>query len=710
MKRQAYQHPELRDANDNIIQAGTYGKESPLVNGDNTGVLDYINNNLEALHDNINGSRIYVANKAALPTTGDLSAMYIAEDTGKWYLWDGTKYIETDNARKIADEAIAARDAAKASQSAAKTSETNAASSKMAAATSETNAAASKSAAASSASAAKTSEQNAGTQANTAKAWATSTTSPDGAADTASTTGKTQSAKSWALYSKDRATAAAGSASAAKTSETNANASKTAAATSATNAANSAKAAAASATAAANSAREQQADWNVTDTTSKAFIKNKPDVVTYKRGAYQQTMEWESNTIQSIVESFPDDHPDAYDYGVKVTLGKIKSEEGHTNLYFPHNGGMFLKNYWGNANNSNTSGWLTMLDNRNYSQFALPKDGTAVKATADAAGNNIQNTYAKKTDISSSVSTTSLTVTGETSVPTANAGNSSKAIANTEFVQAELQDYLPLSGGTLTGNIIAPSFQTGNAASNYFQCKKFRGGGNADSYYHAIDFGYGGHDKVDFYEYGGVWNFYKCISGKAENATRVGAITASAGWDGLVKGQDITTYAKKTDLSAAVPTGVVQAFAGRTLPNGWLLCDGSAVSRTDYAALFTAIGTTYGAGNGSTTFNLPNLVDKFVEGSATAGTVKSAGLPNINGSVLFRGADNGGLAMSETVPNDKGAFNVSSANTIYKAAYTTTAKGSGQYLYIDASRSSAIYGKSSTVQPPALTMRYIIKY
>ena len=51
MKRQAYQHPELRDANDSIIQEGTYGKASPLVNSTNDGVLDYINNNLEALHD-----------------------------------------------------------------------------------------------------------------------------------------------------------------------------------------------------------------------------------------------------------------------------------------------------------------------------------------------------------------------------------------------------------------------------------------------------------------------------------------------------------------------------------------------------------------------------------------------------------------------------------------------------------------------------------
>ena len=324
MKKTIYQRPEIRDEHDNIIQTGTYGKESPLVNSTNDGVLDYINNNLEALHDNINGSRIYVANKAALPATGDLSAMYIAEDTGKWYLWDGQKYIEMDNARKIADEAIAARDAAKASQTAAKTSENNAK-------TSENDAAASKSAAATSAGAAKTSENNAETQANTAKAWATSTASPDGAADTASPTGKTQSARSWAMYSKDRATAAATSASAsansaseAKTSEGNAASSKTAAATSANNAADSAKAAATSAQAAANSAREQQADWNVTDTTSKAFIKNKPDAVL-------------------------------------------------------------------------------------------------------------------KSGLASSVSTASLTVTGDTSVPTANEGNSSKAIANTEFVQKSIE-------------------------------------------------------------------------------------------------------------------------------------------------------------------------------------------------------------------------------------------------------------------------------
>jgi len=58
---------------------------------------------------------------------------------------------------------------------------------------------------------------------------------------------------------------------------------------------------------------------------------------------------------------------------------------------------------------------------------------------------------------------------------------------------------------------------------------------------------------------------------------------------------------------ASVPSGSVTAFAGATAPSGWLMCNGSAVSRTTYADLFAVIGTTYGVGDNSTTFNLPNL-------------------------------------------------------------------------------------------------------
>lgn len=64
--------------------------------------------------------------------------------------------------------------------------------------------------------------------------------------------------------------------------------------------------------------------------------------------------------------------------------------------------------------------------------------------------------------------------------------------------------------GTKTFDVAyANVFATGTGAGNYFQCQKFRGEGNASTYYHAVDFGFAGHNQVDFYEYGGIYNFYQ---------------------------------------------------------------------------------------------------------------------------------------------------------------------------------------------------------
>ena len=63
-----------------------------------------------------------------------------------------------------------------------------------------------------------------------------------------------------------------------------------------------------------------------------------------------------------------------------------------------------------------------------------------------------------------------------------------------------------------------------------------------------------------------------------------------------------------------LPIGAILPFSGDVIPNGWLLCDGSAVSRATYSELFDLIGTTYGTGDGSTTFNLPNLKGKVAVG------------------------------------------------------------------------------------------------
>ena len=146
--------------------------------------------------------------------------------------------------------------------------------------------------------------------------------------------------------------------------------------------------------------------------------------------------------------------------------------------------------------------------------------------------------------------------------------------------------------------------------------------------------------------------------------------------------------------------GSVTAFAGNTLPEGWLLCNGAAVSKITYAALFDVIGATYGSGDGSTTFNLPNLSDKFIEGSATAGTVKSAGLPNITGNaaanvVSHAASDSGIGALSFSYGGKSGALGAGSSMPYGK-------------ILFDASASSSIYGNSTTVQPPALTMKFAI--
>jgi microcystin-dependent protein len=66
-------------------------------------------------------------------------------------------------------------------------------------------------------------------------------------------------------------------------------------------------------------------------------------------------------------------------------------------------------------------------------------------------------------------------------------------------------------------------------------------------------------------------------------------------------------------------TGTVLDFAGSAAPSGWMMCYGQAVSRTTYTALFAAIGTTYGAGDGATTFNLPDLRGRIAAGADNMG-------------------------------------------------------------------------------------------
>lgn len=94
-------------------------------------------------------------------------------------------------------------------------------------------------------------------------------------------------------------------------------------------------------------------------------------------------------------------------------------------------------------------------------------------------------------------------------------------------------------------------------------------------------------------------------------------------------------YANDVYLEARVmPAGAVIQHAGTTAPTGYLACNAAEVSRSTYAALFSAIGTLYGAGDGSTTFNLPDMRGLFVRGAGAHGTMtKAAGGAFDGGSV-----------------------------------------------------------------------------
>jgi microcystin-dependent protein len=77
------------------------------------------------------------------------------------------------------------------------------------------------------------------------------------------------------------------------------------------------------------------------------------------------------------------------------------------------------------------------------------------------------------------------------------------------------------------------------------------------------------------------------------------------------------SFLSNLTIQEALPGGVIFPFAGSAAPTGWLLCNGAAISRTVYSRLFAAIGTTYGVGDGSTTFNLPNSQGVFLRGAGT---------------------------------------------------------------------------------------------
>lgn len=162
----------------------------------------------------------------------------------------------------------------------------------------------------------------------------------------------------------------------------------------------------------------------------------------------------------------------------------------------------------------------------------------------------------------------------------------------------------------------------------------------------------------------------------------------------------------KLAIQKPLPAGTIIPFAGTsTVPDNFLLCNGALISRTAYATLFAVIGTVYGAGDGSNTFALPDYRDRVLQGASAshaAGTYIAAGLPNISGSV-------GNGASAFIYHNASGAFFLAGDVANWQLD-SRSSEPNNSALGFNALLANSIYGASSTVQPLATAVQYLIKY
>lgn len=122
-----------------------------------------------------------------------------------------------------------------------------------------------------------------------------------------------------------------------------------------------------------------------------------------------------------------------------------------------------------------------------------------------------------------------------------------------------------------------------------------------------------------------------------------------------------------------IPVGAVLAYGSSNAPKGWLNCDGQAVSREDYADLFSVVGTTYGVGNGSTTFNLPNLLGRTIVGQGSGAGLTSRAM----------GATGG--AETHTLTTGEMPSHSHTSNAVGNTVGLMTANGSSTAIEVDAS-------------------------
>lgn len=161
--------------------------------------------------------------------------------------------------------------------------------------------------------------------------------------------------------------------------------------------------------------------------------------------------------------------------------------------------------------------------------------------------------------------------------------------------------------------------------------------------------------------------------------------------------------------NSSTPIGLISEFGGSVAPDGWLMCDGSEVSREEYSLLFDAIGTAYGEGDGSTTFNLPSMAGRTAIGSSASHALGSTG-----------GEESHSLTASE-LPKDYASIfarlNSSKVPNVYPRSGATHKTESSDYTPLSLSGNVGVDidvitfsgdGKALNVMQPYLAVNHII--
>jgi microcystin-dependent protein len=158
-----------------------------------------------------------------------------------------------------------------------------------------------------------------------------------------------------------------------------------------------------------------------------------------------------------------------------------------------------------------------------------------------------------------------------------------------------------------------------------------------------------------------------------------------------------------------IPTGLISPYGAEAAPLGWLLCDGFAVSRSTYADLFAVIGETYGAGNGSSTFNLPDLQQRFPLGLATSGT--GASMADTGGAIdhvhdLDSSSSHARITLGGT---GDGIARIRRKDGLGSYSTTVGIDGGGVIAGASDTTGAELSGDSDTENPPFQVVQYIIK-